>query len=291
MLAVAAIWGGSYAIVKDAYREIDPMPFLLVRFTLASLALVPVIWRLRRQWPVGRSQWLGTVLVGLVGIGAYQLLFSIGLQYTTASNSTLIISTSPLFTALLAPLAGLGRPTKLQWASLPISLAGVYLLTGAEGGLTGPYLKGNLLSLAAALSVGASFTLAEKLLGKAMGVAAMSLAVVAGTISLVPWTLPAAWVFDWSRVGLVAWLELGYAAFLAGALGYVLWYHNLARLGAVRGSFYSFTIPVVGVLTAVILLGEPLQWRQAGGGLLVLLGVAVARGRLPRGRGGRHLQG
>ncbi|HLS89070.1 MAG TPA: DMT family transporter, partial [Sphingobacteriaceae bacterium] len=166
MLAVAAIWGGSYAIVKDAYREIDPMPFLLVRFTLASLALVPVIWRLRRQWPVGRSQWLGTVLVGLVGIGAYQLLFSIGLQYTTASNSTLIISTSPLFTALLAPLAGLGRPTKLQWASLPISLAGVYLLTGAEGGLTGPYLKGNLLSLAAALSVGASFTLAEKLLGK-----------------------------------------------------------------------------------------------------------------------------
>lgn len=286
MLLVAALWGGSYAIVKDAYREIDPMPFLLVRFTLASLALAPVIWRLRPRWPVGRTQWLGTILVGLAGIGAYQLLFSIGLLYTTASNSTLIISTSPVFTALLAPLAGLGRPNRLQLASIPISMLGIYLLTGAEGGLSGPYLKGNLLSLAAAFSVALSFTLSEKLLGNAMGVAVMSWAVVAGTVSLLPWTLPATLAFDWSGVSLTAWLELAYAAFLAGALGYVLWYHNLARLGAVRGSVYAFTIPVVGVVTAVLLLGEPLQWRQAGGGLLVLLGVAVARARIPRGRGG-----
>lgn len=284
MLVTAALWGGAYAIVKDAYREIDPLPFLLVRFTLASLALAPVIWRLRAQWPKGRTQWLGTILVGLTGIGAYQLLFSIGLVYTTASNSTLIISTSPVFTALLAPLAGLGRPGRLQLASIPISLFGVYLLTGAEGGLAGPYLKGNLLSLAAAFSVALSFTLSERLVGSAMGVAAMAWAIVAGTLGLVPWTLPAALAFDWSQVGLTAWLEVGYAAFLAGALGYVLWYHNLAKLGALRGSIYAFTIPVVGVLAAVLLLDEPLLWRQAAGGLLVLLGVAVARGRLPRRR-------
>src|SRR5690606_39956038 len=65
--------------------------------------------------------------------------------------------------------------------------------------LAGPYLKGNLLSLAAAFSVALSFTLSERLVGSAMGVAAMAWAIVAGTLGLVPWTLPAAMAFEVGR--------------------------------------------------------------------------------------------
>lgn len=284
MILVAVVWGASFAVIKHAYGEIDVWPFLAARFLIAAAAALPVLALYRSRLPSSPREWTGVLLIGLTGVAGYQALFSLGLQYTTATHSTLIVATVPLFTAVIAALVGLGRPKSEHWLGLVLALAGVYLLVAASGG--GPasgHLRGDLLTLGAALSAGTGSALAGRYLGSAGSVPTMLLALIAGGLALALAGLPAAIAFDWSGVSGPALAELLYAAVLAGALGYVLWYHNLARLGPVRGSFYGFLIPVVGVVTAVWLLDEPFGWTRAGGAALVLLGLAVARGwlRLP----------
>ena len=307
MILVAVVWGASFAVIKHAYEEIDVWPFLSARFLIAAAAALPVLALYRSRLPSSPRKWTGVLLIGLTGVAGYQALFSLGLQYTTAIHSTLIVATVPLFTAVIAALLGLGRPKPEQWLGLVLALAGVYLLVaasgvgvesggvpgdlapgGVPGDLASGQLRGDLLTLGAALSAGTGSALAGRYLGSANSVATMLLALIVGGLALALAGLPAALAFDWSGVSGPALAELLYAAVLAGALGYVLWYHNLARLGPVRGSFYGFLIPVVGVATAVWLLGEPFGWRRAGGAALVLLGLAVARGwlRLPR----RHVR-
>lgn len=141
-------------------------------------------------------------------------------------------------------------------------------------------LVGDVLTLGAAAATGSGVALAERYLSGADGATVMGVAVVAGSLLI----LPIAWVpmvaFPWGRVSARAWLELSYAAFCAGSLGYILWYRNIPRIGAVRGSLYGFLIPVIGVLTAMAALGDRLTPVQGLGALCVLLGVGTARGWL-----------
>lgn len=281
MVAVVFIWGASYSVIKGAYHEIPAVAFLGMRFAIAGAAMLPVLWWQRRNLPSTREGWWAAFTVGVSGVAAYQILFSIGLQYTTASNSTLLISTGPAFTALFAPLLGLGRLRREQVLGIPASLLGVYLLSAAARGGWGwdwGHGRGDLLSLGAAIATGLGFALGGKYLGGRTGVATMSLAVVLGSLMIIPFSWKALTAHPWGATSTGAWLAVLYASLVAAAAGYVLWYHNIGRLGAVRGSVYGFFIPVVGVTLAVIFLGEPLRLLELTGAAFVLAGVALARG-------------
>lgn len=279
LLAVAVIWGASFAVVKDAYRAIPAPAFLAARFALVALSLLPLLASWRSRLGAAREAWRGILWVGLLGVAGYQLLFALGLEHTGAAQSTLLTSTSPLFTGLAAAILGLRPPTPWQWGGMVLALAGVTLLVG--GPATGsPALgpgAGEWLSLGAAACAGAAFALAERHLATTDLAAAMSLALLLGSLAVVAGTWPALATVEWTRVPPRAWLELLYAAWVAGTAGYLLWYRALARVGAARGAVYGFLIPLVGVLAAVVGLGERLGPAQALGAGLVLAGVGAAR--------------
>lgn len=292
MLAVVAIWGASFSVVKHAYREIPALAFLGMRFALAVAATLPLLVRQRHR--LRRCEALrGAALLGLLSVAGYQYFYSVGLQFTSASTSTLVVATGPLWTALFTLLVGGERPRRAQLAGMAVALGGVALLTlGAapEPGIAAPLaVRGVALTLAAAAASGLAAVMAERYLRGEDGAVLMAAAVVAGGLVLVAGTWREVRAFPWSRVSPLAWGELLYAALAAGSLGYVLWYRSLSRIGAVRGSVYGFLIPVVGVLTAVLALGERPSRVQAAGALLVLLGIAMARGWL--GPGQRRVEG
>jgi len=282
LLFVAFLWGASFTVIKDAYREIPAVPFVGMRFVLAGLSMVPfLIWN-HHSLPRTRMAWTGALAIGGLGVAGYQVLFSLGLQYTTASKSTLIVATSPLFTALVVALLGIARPQINQIYGMLVALAGVALLTLGDASLSSlperDALLGDLLTLGAAMATGSGVALAERYLAGADGATIMSVAVIVGSALIQPFAWRQMVAFPWRQVSLLAWLEMLYAAFVAGSLGYILWYRNIPRIGAVRASLYGFLIPVVGVVTAIVALGDRLTSVQALGAFLVLLGIAAARG-------------
>ena len=97
---VVLTWGINFGVVKSAYQDMPPILFAAIRFTISGiLVFIVTFWREREVWI--RKEDLGRViLVGAMGLGLYQIFWSLGLNVTSASNSALILSTQPLFGAL-----------------------------------------------------------------------------------------------------------------------------------------------------------------------------------------------
>lgn len=276
VLTTVVLWASSFSVIKSAFDEFTPLSFAAVRFILASLGMVLLLAVLRRPLLLrGRDLMLAAVL-GIFHVGLYQILFSVGLKYTTASNSTLLISTSSIVTALLVWLT---RAEPLSWRQVTgilLALTGVVLLVTAKASLSAGHLKGDLLTLGAAWSYGITPVLAFPLLQRKATLSVMTVGMVAGTFVILAAAVPDLLAQSWQVSG-SAWAQMLFAALGAGTLGYLFWYEGIGRIGPTRVAAYSVLIPVLGILIAVTVLHESFTLRHVLGAAIALAGVALAR--------------
>lgn len=280
ILIVVLIWGSVFSVIKYTLQEIDPLAFVTARFLGASILLLALVSLIEGKPIIRREDWLRVALMGLSGIGIYQFCFTLGLNYTTASNSSLIIATSPIFAALFASLLREEPITPRQIVGILLSLVGVALIVraGSEGlALTWESLRGDLLTLIAAILNAFSAVIGRRPVERYSSLRVMSIGMIVGTafLLLVGWR--PLLTYPWARLSFQGWLGLGYATIPAAVIAYVLWYHAIGKLGATRTLVYGTLIPIVAVLVAVWTLGEQFTPLQGLGALIVFVGVALAR--------------
>ena len=283
-LAIGALaWGSSFAAAKISLRQVSPLNLVILRFGLASL-LFAAILGCRRDRP--RLPWRDAprfLVLGFLVIASYFYLQFVALHITTTVSSSLIIATSPVFTALISHLTGRERLWGLAAAGIAIAFAGVVLIVtnGRWSGLLGgDSWKGDLLLLLNAV-VWSSFTVYGRTLMRTYSpLVAIAYVQMAGTLLLLPlalrWATPLAPEPLVAQVRNLSWSTWAAALYLAApcsVLGYVVWYRGVAALGAVRTSVFSYINPLVAIAAAVLLLHEPLTALTLAGGALVLLGV------------------
>lgn len=119
----AAVWGATFYVVKDALDAVDPFAMVAYRFLLAAALLLPWVWR-RLRWRELRG---GLILGGFLGVS--YLTQTVGLKYTTASNSGFITGLFVIFVPLFLWLVERQRPTGMQWTAVTVAVAGLWLLT------------------------------------------------------------------------------------------------------------------------------------------------------------------
>lgn len=280
-LTTVVLWGASFAVIKSAYDELAPLAFAAVRFVLASTALALVVAALRQPLRVARADVLRTVVVGVFHVGLYQIFFGLGLKDTTASNSVLIINTSPVITTLLVWATGAERLTWRQVVGIGLAALGVAVLVDASGQRSRLHLRGDLLTLLAAWSYGVTPVMIFPLYQRYSTLTVMAVSMSAGTVLLLLAGTPELARQSWA-LSPTAWGALLYAALGAGTLGYLFWYEGIRRLGPTRAAAYSYLMPVVGVVAAVVGLRETFGLRQLAGAAVILAGVALARWPAPR---------
>lgn len=276
VLTTAVIWGGSFVVIKSAYAEFSPLAFAAVRFVLASAALLVIVAILRQPLTVARRDLLRVAAVGLLHVALYQIFFSLGLRATTATNSVLIINTSPILTALLVWATGSEPITLRQTLGIAMAAAGVAILVGAGGEISSEHLGGDLLTLLAAASYGVAPVIVLPLYRRYSTLVVLTISMLVGAVVLVAVAVPDLLRQPWA-LSPAAWAQMGYAALLAGALGYVLWYEGIRRIGPTRVAAYSYLIPIVGVVLATTTLREPFGWSHAAGTAITVIGVGLAR--------------
>lgn len=272
-LAVTAVWGFNFVVIAAGLAGVPPLLLASLRFVLASL---PAVFFVRRpQAPLALVAAYGVVL----GVGEFGLLFCAMKLGAGAGLSSIVLQVQAFFTALLAvPLLG----ERLRWnqaAGMALAFAGLGLIastaTGPAAAMT-PVAFG-MLVLAALAWAGANL-----IARKAGPVNALGLMVWSSLFSPLPlfalsWLVEGPAAIGAALAGM-SWLSLGsiaYLAFISTLLGYGLWNYLIARKGAGAVAPFSLLVPVFGVSSAALCLGERFTPTHLAAAALVLGGLAV----------------
>lgn len=280
LVAVVLLWGSNIGIVKSAYRDIHPVLFAAIRFAVSGgLMLLFVLWkegdlRIRRQD-------LNLILIaGGLGIGIYQILWSLGLERTSATNNALIFTIQPLFGAVYADLTKREFVSRRRYLGMSLALAGVILVIlkpTVALRLSTETIWGDLLTLMAAICSTIFFTVWPRPLLKIYSPARLiGYCMVIGSVILwaaAPFCAPLA---SLGRIGEKAWWPLIYSILFSGMLGHTLWYEAIGRIGATRTLFYQYIVPAWAALFNYFYMGEEILPQQVLGGGLILWGVHYA---------------
>ena len=269
----------NFPLIKVALEDFHPLAFNALRFPLAAavlLLLVTMTGGIRR--PDARD-WRMLVALGLLGNVGYQLLFILGLSRTTAGNASLLLATTPAWTALLSTAVGQERLSRRVWLGVGGAVGGMVLVVaGGEGfRFSGGTLGGDALMVAAAMTWATYTVGARPLIQRygAMPVTAWTL--WAGTPLLVLMGLPALAGGDLGSVRPVSWAAMVYAGILAISVAYVLWNRGVRKLGNARTAIYSNTVPLVALAAAWATLGEVPTALQLAGAVVILGGLTLSR--------------
>lgn len=279
-MLVALLWGATFTTAKAAVNDVPPFTVALLRFGLATLVLLPIFVNDRRGsrlLPSSLPAWCSLVLLGATAVFGYNALFFGGLSHAPSSDSILLIPTAnPIWTALFAALIlGETISARLRIGMIVAFLVMVLVLVGGpSASFGGERLIGSLMFIVAASVFGLSHVIGRIATQHVSPIGATTFAGAIGSLMLLPFAIVEGGFGDLARADLGFWLAMGFISFVGTALGYILWYRGVQKLGAGNTAFYTNLIPLFGLTFSAVFLNEyPTPLQVLGG--LVMLGAVV----------------
>ncbi len=267
-LLVPIMLGFGYAIAKPAMEYFPPFLLTGIRFTIPALMLV---W----WFPVPKELLLDIFKVSFIGSTLQYGMSYYGLSMVDASAAVLIVQLEVPFGIIIAYFLLKEVPSMKNIIALAISFIGVIILSGAPN-LDGKYFAIFLL-LSGAFFWSFAQVMAKPLSNKISAIALMTwLCVFSG-----PMLLLASVIFDGNPVkyflaaDLASLLTLGFLGFIMHPISYVAWYYVLRKYEVNKVMPVYLLLPVVGFVTAIILLGEQPSPKVYLGGLIIIFGVSL----------------
>lgn len=277
------VWAANFIVVKDAVGNLPPVGFTFLRYTLASVALLAIMrWSEGAIVTPGRDT-IRILILGGLGFGLYQILWTTGLQSIPAGDSALIIASTPVLVAVLAVVSGADTLTPLKFAGAAISFLGVVVVIAAGVGISfSGSGVGSALTLAAAACWASYTAFAAPVLRRHSPLMLTTWATIGGTVVLAPPGLvqllaPGAVGPDQAARAVPLLLAIAYSGVLAAALSNVIVFNGVRLLGPTRVITLQSFVPAMAVVLAFIFLHEPIRPAQVLGGAIIVAGVALTR--------------
>jgi drug/metabolite transporter (DMT)-like permease len=223
------------------------------------------------------------LILGGLGFGLYQILWTTGLQSIPAGDSALIIASTPVLVAVLAVVSGADTLTPLKFAGAAISFLGVVVVIAAGVGISfSGSGVGSALTLAAAACWASYTAFAAPVLRRHSPLMLTTWATIGGTVVLAPPGLvqllaPGAVGPDQAARAVPLLLAIAYSGVLAAALSNVIVFNGVRLLGPTRVITLQSFVPAMAVVLAFIFLHEPIRPAQVLGGAIIVAGVALTR--------------
>lgn len=280
LLGVAFIWGLNLPIMKGGLEQMDEYAFNAIRLAISSLVLIVFAGRERSAgfFALPARMRVSVVAYACIASGLYQLLFLLGIYRTTAGNASLIMSTVPMWTALLALLFLNERLSRQAWMGLLIALCGTLIVT-AQNGISGDqqYFTGNVIMLFGALAWAAGTVISRPLLPylSPLRLSAFSSTVMLPMHFLVAGSAVTASFSELSDVRI--WWPLLYSGVLSTGLALPMWSFGVREAGAAHAAVFQNLIPVIAIVSAFLIRNESVTPVQVVGGTLIISGLIVMR--------------
>lgn len=270
-------WSFNFIIGKITLEYINPWALTSFRIELSGILMVPIYFGRKRRSPLNRKDlWIFAVL-GFWGVAVNRGLFIVGLDYTTAAHSALIVATGPILVLLLARAYKLEKITRAKIIGLATCFAGVAILVAGDElhGHSGTWV-GDLIALGGTSGFALYTVLAKRVARQYDTISMNTFCNLAGAIFLLPLTVHEASRMDWSSVGSVGWLGLAYTVLVSSIGAYLVFFWALAHMPASRLAVFTYIeTPLAALLAVMILHDKPTIALLLGGGL-ILGGVYLA---------------
>lgn len=277
-IAANAIWAGSAVASKPLLLHLPPLTLSALRVAIALVVLSVVMSHTRERPANGPAP----ALLGVVGVAVFCAAQNVGLVFANATMTALVAGCIPVLTLGLAVPMLHERLDSPRLAGIIVSTLGVgAIVVAGSGRPPATALLIGLLPLASALASALSMVLSRRLLITGSPLAVVTGSTRYGLLFLLPLTVVE---LTTAEVGQVALADLALLAYLGAgcsALAFLLRGYGLKHLDASHGAVYGNLRPVIGVVLAVVLLGEPLGVVHIAGGALVLIGVGIPSWQSP----------
>jgi len=278
-LAVTLVlWASAYAGIRAGLKAYSPAHVALLRFLIASavLAVYAAVAHFRRpEW----RDLPGLAMTAALGITFYNLALNYGETQVSAGAASMLISSTPLWTALLAVFTLRERLTRAGWLGLVLSFVGVALIASGESG--GIHLSPKaLIILAAALASAVYIVLQKHFLGRYSALEFTAYTIWAGTLLMLPFGRGLAEAVR--QAPLNGTLAVIYLGIFPAALAYLAWAYVLSHGPAGATSAVLYLIPVLAIGIAWLWLAEIPKPLSLLGGAIALGGVILVNVRTQR---------
>jgi drug/metabolite transporter (DMT)-like permease len=269
IVLAALFFGSTFILVKDAVEDISPLGYLLVRFSVGTLALAPFAWVIARRDRAATPPALlvrGGLLAGALLFGGY-VFQTVGLQYTSASTSAFVTGLYAVFTPVFESIFRRRPPAPSVCAGIAVAIVGLYLLTGARVSLG----AGEFLTLGCAATFGLQIfvigAFADRL--HPIPFTAVQLGVVAAL------ALPSTATTGLGHLTGLAIFAAVFTGIACSSVALSLQVYGQRRIGASRAALILLSEPVFAGIFGY-LAGERLGLLRLTGAAIILGGIALA---------------
>jgi len=269
-LAVVAIWGSNFVVIKFALAHLPPLLFAALRFTLAW---IPALFLLPRP----AVRWQNLALYGvLIGVGQFGLLYVAMNGFISPGIASLVIQVQVFFTIGLSMRVSGERVRPFQYVALALASCGIAVILLHTDGTTTPL--GLLLVVLAALSWALANIAAKRGAPDNM----LAYVVWASAFAIVPLFALSLAIEGWDAAlagvrgaDLSTWAAVAWQSWANTLFGYVAWGWLLARHPAATITPLALLVPVFGIGASALLLGESLPAWKLLAAALVMAGLAL----------------
>lgn len=275
LIIVISLWASAFVGIRVGLRGYSPGALALLRYLVASIAMIPLYMRYRtRNNSMSLSEIIRIVLIGVFGIGIYNIALNYGEINVSAATASFIINQAPVIIVVLAVIFLKERLGIFGWLGLVVSCSGIGLMAYSERGNIQLELYSVYIFIAAIVS--ALYAIAQKpLLRKFNGVELTALVIWSGTIIMLIFTpslLQEIRVASW-----ISTLTVFYLGIFPGVIAYTLWSVALARIPASQTASYLYFLPLLTTLIGWVFINEIPVKLSLAGGIIALLGSVVVQ--------------
>ena len=275
LLIAVFLWGTSFIAGKIAYSMFDPSLVVALRYIFASIILLPITISFMHQEKetINKKDFFMLILLGILTYPLTSMLQFIGLSFTSASSATTIIGIEPIMITMIGFIFFKEKTSPIVFFLGIVAFFGVALTVGVSA-LENVSFFGCFLVFLSTIVVSFWVQLSKKVLTKISSNYYTALTIQLGTLFALPIMLflVKSWEIHYSLKGLIALLYLVVGCSIGAGW---FWNKGLERSEASKSGIFLALEPVFGILFAVLILGEKLNFLSIIGIVLVILSAAI----------------
>jgi drug/metabolite transporter (DMT)-like permease len=279
LLGTVLLWALNATVTRYVLTNgFQPLAYATIRYACATLLFWGFTYARERSFRIALRD-MRLVLLAALFIYCNQLFFVYSIDKTSAATVTLFLGATPIFIGVLASVIGLERMGRSFWLATLVSLVGVALVASGSGGVSGR-LVGDGLALMTAVTWAGYSVLIAPLMRRYSPFRISSLVLLFGWIPLAITGAQQTASQDF-HFGYLVWIGFAFAVVGPLFLTNILWFTAISRVGPSRASLFSNMQPLLGVIFALLLLGEHLSRWEVIGGVAIVSAVLVERSQRP----------
>lgn len=275
---ISFAWGLNYVVIKNVYRGITPMSYCGSRFLIAGLILMWLARIFDGSAFLEAKDFSRDFFATFLCFGISNLFMSMALDYLSASYTSIILATAPVFGIFLAPLFGADRFSLKKAAAIAVSLVGIYfIVTSGQPG--GPGSKDALTGVAVCFVSAVTWSMysifSKPLMEKYSPLKVAANAVFMASIFMVPFTVREIAATSWPALPPYVYASFFFSIVFSSVVPLIYWNRCIKNVGPVTVMTFQNLVPVFALACAFLFLGETVLPAQLFGASVVV-GAVIA---------------